>query len=205
MSTHDSIEQPQNRNFQCPYNITGCCRAACGVSLPGAGNVINAFVRPSRRRVRATGSGTRFFRRRAAPRAGRAVDGTPRHERGAAAQVWSGGSVASESLGHCGSGPQDPDSRLTCETGRVVTARTGLRARSCVRGRAQGRASRPRRAARVPLPENVVYSVATFLTRPSNDKLGVSKKGLSPLDLPPGLIRTVLSSREPPRAQISIK
>ena len=46
---------------------------------------------------------------------------------------------------------------------------------------------------------------ATFLTRPSNDKLGVSKKGLSPLDLPPGLIRTVLSSREPPRAQISIK
>ena len=28
---------------------------------------------------------------------------------------------------------------------------------------------------------------ATFLTRPSNDKLGVSKKGLSPLDLPPGL------------------
>ena len=47
--------------------------------------------------------------------------------------------------------------------------------------------------------------IATFLTRPSNDKLGVSKKGLSPLDLPPGLIRTVLSSREPPRAQISIK
>ena len=44
---------------------------------------------------------------------------------------------------------------------------------------------------------------ATFLTRPSNDKLGVSKKGLSPLDLPPGLIRTVLSSREPLRAQIS--
>ena len=40
---------------------------------------------------------------------------------------------------------------------------------------------------------------------PSNDKLGVSKKGLSPLDLPPGLIRTVLASREPPRAQISIK
>ena len=40
-------------------------------------------------------------------------------------------------------------------------------------------------------------------TRPSNDKLGVSKKGLSPLDLPPGLIRTVLSSREPraPRSQ----
>ena len=38
---------------------------------------------------------------------------------------------------------------------------------------------------------------------PSNDKLGVSKKGLPPLDLPPGLIRTVLSSREPPRAQIS--
>ena len=45
----------------------------------------------------------------------------------------------------------------------------------------------------------------TFLTRPSNDKLGVSKKGLPPLDLPPGLIRKVLSSREPPRAQISIK
>ena len=38
---------------------------------------------------------------------------------------------------------------------------------------------------------------ATFLTRPSNDKLGVTKNGLSPLDLPPGLIRTVLSSREP--------
>ena len=46
---------------------------------------------------------------------------------------------------------------------------------------------------------------ARIPTRPSNDKLGVSKKGLSPLDLPPGLIRTVLSSREPPRAQISIK
>ena len=45
----------------------------------------------------------------------------------------------------------------------------------------------------------------TFPTRSSNDKLGVSKKGLSPLDLPPGLIRTVLSSREPSRAQISIK
>ena len=36
---------------------------------------------------------------------------------------------------------------------------------------------------------------ATFPTRPSNDKIGFSKKGLSPLDLPPGLIRTVSSPR----------
>ena len=51
-----------------------------------------------------------------------------------------------------------------------------------------------------------VMGTARIPTRPSNDKLGVSKKGLSPLDLPPGLyIRTVLSSREPPRAQISTK
>ena len=52
---------------------------------------------------------------------------------------------------------------------------------------------------------DVALHAATFLTRPSNDKLGFSKKGHSPLDLPPGLIRTVVSSREPPRAQISIK
>ena len=51
------------------------------------------------------------------------------------------------------------------------------------------------------------YGIGATFPRPgfSNDKIGFSKKGLSPLDLPPGLIRTVLSSREPPRAQISIK
>ena len=51
------------------------------------------------------------------------------------------------------------------------------------------------------------YGIGATFPRPgfSNDKIGFSKKGLSPLDLPPGLIRTVLSSREPPRAQISIR
>jgi hypothetical protein len=65
---------------------------------------------------------------------------------------------------------------------------------------------RPERTIRAPRPPSARCRVhARIPTRPSNDKLGVSKKGRSPLDLPPGLIRTVLSSREPPRAQISIK
>ena len=70
-------------------------------------------------------------------------------------------------------------------------------------GRVRTSESGPTRAAQARAPRASRF--ATFLSRPSNDKLGVSKKGLSPLDLPPGLIRTVLSSREPPRAQISIK
>ena len=84
--------------------------------------------------------------------------------------------------------------------------RTGLRPSHTVRPRqrpAGKRGGAPQRGRRAKHRRNLFH--ATFPTGPSNDKLGVSKKGLSPLDLPPGLIRTVVSSREPPRAQISIK
>jgi hypothetical protein len=71
-------------------------------------------------------------------------------------------------------------------------------------------AERPARGHRSPSrlsPLQSGYGIGATFPRPgfSNDKIGFSKKGLSPLDLPPGLIRTVLSSREPPRAQISIR